>query len=301
MIRSNPFRASVSLLVALAILAGCGGKPADPSPAAPGLIAVVAAENFYGDVARQIGGSRVAVTSILSDPNIDPHEYETSVQNALAVTRAQIVIKNGDGYDAWMDKLLEASPNPQRVVITAGELAIDRLPDNSHYWYSVDNMQTIAKEIAAALGRLDGSGKPEFEANLAKFGQSLADITGKMDAIQASYKGIPVGLTETIFLYQADRMGLQVMTPVAFAKAISEGNDPPAVTVPTMEDQLSQHQIKVLIYNQQTVSPVTANLQEEAKKLNIPIVGVTETMPSGKTYQQWMLGQLDALQTALGG
>ncbi len=289
------------LFLTAALLASCSGKPADPSPAAPGLIAVVASENFYGDVARQIGGSRVAVTSILSDPNIDPHEYETNVQNALAVTRAQIVIKNGDGYDAWMDKLLEASPNPERVVISAGDLAVDRLPDNPHYWYGVDNMQVIAKEIAAALGRLDGSGKAEFEANLAKFNQSLATISEKMDAIQAGYKGTPVGLTETIFLYQANRMGLQVMTPTAFAKAISEGNDPPADTVLTMEDQLSQHQIQVLIYNQQTVSPVTANLREEAKKLNIPIVGVTETMPADKTYQQWILGQLDALQTALGG
>ena len=289
------------LLGAFALLAGCGGKPADPSPAAAGKIAVVAAENFYGDVARQVGGNRVSVTSILSDPNIDPHEYETSVQNALAVTRAQIVIQNGDGYDAWMDKLIEASPNPQRVVITAGDLAVDKLPDNPHYWYSMDNIQAVAKEIAAALGRLDGGGKADFEANLAKFDQSLAAITEKMDGIRSSYQGAPIGLTETIFLYQANRMGLKVMTPTAFAKAVSEGNDPPADTVLTLEDQLAQRQIKMLIYNQQTVSPLTANLKEEAGKMNIPVVGVTETMPSDKTYQQWMLSQLDALQTALGG
>jgi zinc/manganese transport system substrate-binding protein len=289
------------LLGALTLLAGCVGKPTDPSPAASGQIAVVAAENFYGDIARQVGGSRVSVTSILSDPNIDPHEYETSVQNALTVTRAQIVIKNGDGYDTWMDKLLEASPNPERVVITAGDLAIEKLPDNPHYWYSVDNMQAVAKGIAAVLNKLDGSGKADFDANLAKFDQSLAAITEKMDSIRSSYNGKPIGLTETIFLYQANRMGLQVMTPAAFAKAVSEGNDPPADTVLTMEDQLAQRQFKTLIYNQQTVSPITANLKKEAGKMNIPVVGVTETMPSDMTYQQWMLSQLDALQTALGG
>jgi zinc/manganese transport system substrate-binding protein len=301
MTRSISFGKSVLLLGALVLLAGCGGKPANPSPASPGQIAVVAAENFYGDIARQIGGNRVSVTSILSDPNIDPHEYETSVQNALAVTRAQIVIKNGDGYDSWMDKLIEASPIPERVVITAGEFAVDKLPDNPHYWYSIDNMQAVAKEIAAALGRLDGSGKTEFEANLAKFDGSLTAITEKMDGMRSSNKGVPIGLTETIFLYQANRMGLQVMTPAAFAKAVSEGNDPPADTVLTMENQLAQRQIKTLIYNQQTVSPLTANLKEEAGKMNIPVVGVTETMPSDKTYQQWMLSQLDALQIALGG
>jgi len=265
------------------------------------VISVVAAENFYGDIAKQLGGSHVLVTSILSDPNIDPHEYESSVQNALAVTHAQLVIQNGDGYDTWMDKLLAASPNPQRTVLVATAIVSNKLPDNPHYWYGLDNIQSMAKAITDALVRLDGADKAGFEANLATFLQSLAPIQQKMDRIKAKYTGTPVGLTETIFLYQSTPMGLQVLTPFDFEKAIAEGNDPPADTVVTANDQLTNHKIKLLIYNEQTVTPITTNLQNMARQLNVPIVPVTETMPVGKTYQQWMLDQLNSLLQALGG
>jgi zinc/manganese transport system substrate-binding protein len=223
------------------------------------------------------------------------------VQNALAVTRAQIVIQNGAGYDAWMDKLLSASPNPQRVVLVADALAVHKLPDNPHYWYGVDNIRAIARGITAAYIQLDGADKAIFDANLAAFEGSLAPIQQKMDDIKAKYNGTPVALTETIFRYQAEPMGLQVLTPFAFEIAIAEGNDPPADTVVKVNDLLASRAVKVLIYNAQTVTPVTTNLRAEAKQAGIPIVPVTETMPEGKTYQQWMLDQLDALQQALGG
>ena len=264
-------------------------------------ISVVAAENFYGDVAQQLGGKHVSVTSILSDPNIDPHEYESNVQNAVAVTKAQLVLENGDGYDSWMDKLLSASPNAERVVLTAADIVRHKLPDNEHYWYSPDNMQDVAQAITDSLKKLDPADQADFDANLATFKQSLDTIRQSIKAIGAKYGGAPVALTETIFLYQTELIGLQMMTPFEFQKAVAEGNDPPADTVAIFNNQLSQHQVKVLIYNVQTVTPVTTNLQNEAKQLNIPIVPVSETMPSGKTYQQWMLDQLTNLQKALGG
>jgi zinc/manganese transport system substrate-binding protein len=279
-----------------------GGAPsASQSPTNSGTISVVAAENFYGDIVKQLGGSHVAVTSILSDPNIDPHEYESNVQNALAVTQARLVIENGDGYDAWMDKLLAASPNPERTVLVCADLIHNKLPDNEHYWYGIDNIQAIASAITAALVKLDSADQASFEANLATFQQSLTSIQQKMTSIQTKYNGIPVALTETIFLYQANPMGLKVMTPIDFEKAVAEGNDPPADTVVTANDQITRREVKVLIYNEQTATPITINLQNEARKANIPIVPVTETMPSGTTYQQWMLDQLNALQQALGG
>lgn len=292
------------LLIAMAymLIACASGAPSTgTSPSVPGTISVVAAENFYGDIVKQLGGSNVSVTSILSDPNFDPHTYETSVKNALAVTKAQLVIENGGGYDTWMDKLLAASPNPDRIVLVAASIADNPLPDNPHYWYGIDNIQTIAKAITAALVKLDSADKTEFEANQAAFQQSLVSIQQVMDAIKTKYGGTPVGLTETIFRYQTDRMGLQVLTPIAFEKAIAEGNDPPADSVVTTTDQLTRHEIKVLIHNEQTITPITTNLQNEAKKMNIPVVPVTETMPIGKTYQQWMLDQLNVLQQALGG
>lgn len=290
------------VLMGFTLTACTGGAPAEtPAPDSPGVISVVAAENFYGNIVEQLGGSHVSVTSILTNANIDPHTYESSVQNALAVTKAQLVIENGDGYDTWMDKLLAASPNPNRAVLVAANIVKDKLPNNPHFWYGIDNIQTIAQAITAELITLDGADKAGFEANLAVFIQSLTPIQQKMDSIKAKYAGTPIGLTETIFLYQSEPMGLNVLTPFAFEKAIAEGNDPPADAVVTTNDQLSKHEIKVLIYNAQTITPITTNLQNEAQKLNIPIVPVTETMPAGKTYQQWMLDQLDALQQALGG
>ncbi|MDR3560534.1 MAG: zinc ABC transporter substrate-binding protein [Negativicutes bacterium] len=289
------------LPILLIFLAACGSAPAAAPQASSGKVLVVAAENFYGNIAQQLGGTHVSVISILSDPNIDPHEYETNVQNGVAVSQAQLVIENGGGYDTWMDKLLSASPNPQRIVLVAADIADHKLPENPHVWYGIDNIQTIARAISAALEKSDPADRAAFQQNLNNFLASLAPIQQKLSDLKARYNGTPVGLTETIFLYQANPIGLKVLTPFDFEKAIAEGNDPPADTVLTTNNQISQHQIKVLIYNVQTVTPVTTNLQNEAKQANIPIVPVSETMPPTKTYQQWMLDQLNALQTALGG
>lgn len=263
-------------------------------------ILAVAAENFYGNLVQQLGGEHVSVTSILSDPNIDPHEYESNVQNGIAVSKAQLVIQNGDDYDTWMDKLLSASPNPRRVVLVGANIADHKLPDNPHVWYGLDNIQTIAGEITKSLVKIDPTDRQAFEDNLSRFQQSLVPIQQKMADLKAKYAGTPVGLTETIYLYQTTAIGLNVVTPFEFEKAIAEGNDPPADTVVTANDQINKHEIKVLIYNIQTVTPLTTNLLNEAKSENIPVVAVSETMPAGKTYQQWMLDQLNALEQALG-
>ncbi len=176
-----------------------------------------------------------------------------------------------------------------------------RLPDNPHVWYSIDNIQAISGAVTAALETIDPSGKPDFEAALSKFQNSLVPIRQKLTELKGKYAGTPVGLTETIFLYQSEPIGLNVLTPFEFEKAIAEGNDPPAEAVVTADDQISRHAIKVLIYNVQTVTPLTTHLQDEAKVNHIPIVPVSETMPPGKTYQSWMLDQLNTLEQALGG
>ena len=303
-----PFPILSSVLILISYLLGaCSASAAGPQPAqsvSPALsptIAVVAAENFYGDIVRQLGAGRVTVVSILSDPNVDPHEYESSVQNAVAVTRAQLVVENGSGYDAWMDKLLSASPNAQRIVLVAADIADHKLSDNPHFWYSLDNIQTIAQSMTTALEKLDGSHSIDYQAALARFRSSLAPIQQKIIDLKSKYAGTPVGLTETIFLYQTGPIGLSVLTPFEFQKAVAEGNDPPANAVLVANDQITSHAIKVLIYNVQTVTPLTSNLQEQARQHNIPIVPVSETMPAGKTYQSWMQDQLIELEKALGG
>ncbi|HZO70701.1 MAG TPA: zinc ABC transporter substrate-binding protein [Ktedonobacteraceae bacterium] len=306
MVMVKKIRLSFCVLASMSLffLGGCGAIATDSTSGIPGATAmlnVVAAENFYGDIVKQLGGNHVNVASILSDPNIDPHEYEASAQNAIAIQKADLVIENGLGYDAWMDKLLSASPNTHRNVLTAGNVADHKLPDNPHVWYGFDNILTIAQSITGELKRLDSTDATVFDRNFAAFQQSVKPLQQILVDLRARYNGVPVALTETIYLYQTIPIGLKVLTPFAFEKAIAEGNDPPADTVIAANDQISQKQVKVLIYNQQTVSPITTNLQNAAKKLHIPIVPVTETMPLGKTYQSWMKEQLTALQQALSG
>ena len=288
-------------IIGLFLLSACGASATGSgSTSSSAVINVVAAENFYGDIVKQLGGSHVSVKSILSDPNVDPHEYESNVQTGIAVSKAQFVIENSGGYDGWMDKLLSASPNSNRVVLKGFDIAQVKLPDNEHVWYSIVNVQTIAQAITAALKKLDAADAATFDSNLQTFKQSLVPVQHKIDEIKAKYAGTPVGLTETIYLYQAGPLGLNVLTPFAFQKAMAEGNDPPADSVVTAENQISKHQIKVLIYNEQTVTPSTTKLENDARAQHIPIVPVTETMPPGKTYQTWMLGQLKTLEQDLG-
>lgn len=286
-------------IVLTTVLGACGtsagGATINPSAA----VSIVTAENFYGDIARQVGGSHVTVTSFLNDPNVDPHQFESSVQNAIMVSNASIVIENGAGYDAWMDKLLAASPNSKRIVLVGANIAGTRLPDNPHIWYDVHNMIMVAQAVDASLKKVDAPHAASYDQNLQTFISSATQIIQKMDEIKGKFAGTPVGLTEDIYLYQALPLGLNVLTPIAFQKAIAEGNDPPANTVVTANNQITQRLIKVLIYNEQTVTPITTNLQNAARQQHIPVVGVTETMPTGKTYQRWMFDQLAALEQAL--
>ena len=291
----NGFRAVAILVLALSAVA------AALDAQSPRVVNVVAAENFYGDIARQIGGDRVAVRSIMSDPNIDPHEYESSVDDAKALARADLVIENGGGYDDWMDKLLSASPRASRVVLVGFDIAPNKLPDNEHVWYSPDNAEAMAHAIARALAVALPKDAALFAKNENTFVGTLGQIKGKIAQISARWSGTPVGLTETIFLYQTGPLGLKVLTPFEFQKAIAEGNDPPADAVVEADNQIKQKKIRILIYNEQTASAITTKAQDDAKSAHIPVVGVTETMPTGETYQSWMLRQLDEVRMALGG
>lgn len=288
-----------ALLCLLCLLSACGSTTSASNTDTK--VRVVAAENFYGNIASQLGGKLVSVTSILSDPNVDPHEYQSNVRTGLLVSQANLIIENGAGYDDWMDKILSAAPASGRLLLKGYEVAPTRLPENEHVWYSFTDVAAIAQAITADLKKLDPADAATFDRNLQTFKQSLQPLQQKISAIKAKYQGTPVGLTETIYLYQTQQENLNVLTPFAFEKAIAEGNDPAANTVITMTDQITNQQIKVLIYNRQTVTPITTNLVNLAQAKHIPLVPVTETMPPDKTYQTWMMDQLTLLQTALGG
>ena len=299
MIFERPLRRPFAALAFAAVLAGLAAAALSAQPVTT--VKIVAAENFYGDIARQIGGDRVDVTSILSDPAVDPHEYEASMDDARALAGADIVIVNGGGYDSWIDSLLSASPRAGRRLIRGVDYAPDRLPDNPHIWYGVDNVGTLADAVAQGLSRLMPQEAATFSRNDQEFHHSLVAIKTRFYQIAARWAGAPIGLTENIFLYQTRPLELRVLTPAAYQKAIAEGNDPPAHAVVEAETQITEKKIRALIVNAQTVSAVAARAVQEAQAAHIPTVQITETMPAGETYQTWMLKQLDAVAAALGG
>ncbi len=260
---------------------------------------MVAAENVYGDIVGQIAGDHVSITNILSDPNVDPHEYETNARDAAAVANARLVIQNGLGYDTFIDRLIAASPNPARKLIVVANLTGHKKGDNPHLWYEPATIPKVAQAVVEFLVQIDPGSAASYRDWYRVFQVSLRPLTQKIATLKAQYAGAPVAVTEPVFNYMAQAIDLNVLTPMAFQKAIEEGEDPPASAVAQMEDQLRKHQVKVLLYNTQTVSPITTRMQQLARQVGIPVVGVSETEPLGKSYQRWMLGQLEELDGAL--
>ncbi|MDN7589473.1 metal ABC transporter solute-binding protein, Zn/Mn family [Burkholderia seminalis] len=271
---------------------------AAPAFAQAAPVNVVAAENFYGDVATQIGGSRVAVTSILSNPDQDPHLFEASPKTARALQHAQVVIYNGADYDPWMGKLLGASKQAKRATIVVADLVGKKAGDNPHLWYDPATMPAAARAIAAELGRADPAHKAEYDANLQKFVASLKPVDDKVAALRAKYKGVPVTATEPVFGYMSDAIGLD-MRNQRFQLATMNDTEASAQDVAAFENDLRKKQVRALIYNSQAEEPMTRRMLKIARDGGVPTVSVTETQPAGKTFQQWMAGQLDALGAAL--
>ncbi|NBI45736.1 MULTISPECIES: metal ABC transporter solute-binding protein [Burkholderia] len=281
--------------LSVAGLAGFAG----PAAAQTAKLQVVAAENFYGDVIKQIGGANVSVTSILSNPDQDPHLFEASPKTARALQHANLVVYNGADYDPWMGKLLAASKNATRKTIVVADLVGKKPGDNPHLWYDPATMPAAALAISAALGAADPSHKADYDANLAGFLASLKPIDAKVAALRAQYKGVPVTATEPVFGYMSDAIGLE-MRNLRFQLATMNDTEASATDIAAFENDLRKRQVKVLIYNSQAEEPMTKRMLKIAKDASVPTVSVTETQPAGKTFQQWMLAQLDALGAALG-
>lgn len=276
-----------------------GARWAARAAAAPAKIPVVAAENFYGDVVGQIAGDHVLLTSIISDPNADPHEYASSTRAMAAIGRARLVIINGLGYDGFMPKLIKAAPNPQREVMDVARLVGKKEGDNWHIWYDPTVVLKFARAVTDFFVRVDGADTKSYRDRLLLFEASYKPFTEKVASLRARFPGAAVGATEPIFGNMADALGWKVITPVEFQKAVEEGEDPPARAIAAMQDQIHRHAIKVLIYNVQTVSPVTERIRKDAGRLGVPVVGVSETLPPALSYQRWMLKQLDEIEQAV--
>ncbi len=263
-------------------------------------IQVVAAENFWGSIASQIGGAHVHVVSIITNPNTDPHDYEPSSNDAKLIAGAKMVIENGIGYDPWVPRLLGADQsNP--TVLNVGTVVGVANGGNPHRWYNPQNVQQVERQIVADYQALDPADANYFSTAASHFNKvSLKPYHEAMTAIRAKYSGTAVGASESIFAMLAPALGLNLITPPTFLRAISEGTDVTAADKETIDSQIKDHQIKIYVYNSQNVTPDVQAQLAEVKAEHIPFATITETLaPSGATYQAWQTRQLDGIEAAL--
>lgn len=296
--RTLPALTLLAFLIAL-LVSACGGASA-ASGGSSG-IQVVAAENFWGSIASQLAGSKASVQSIITNPAQDPHSYEPTSSDARTLAGAQLAIVNGVGYDPWAPKLLSANPAPGRIVLTVGNLFGLKEGDNPHRWYSPADIDAVARAISADLTRLDRADGSYFSQRLAQFqGGDLAEYHQLLAAIKTRYAGVPVGASESIFALQAPALGLDLITPYSFMKAISEGAEVTAQDTVTAEKQITDHRVKVWIYNSQNATPEVQRLNGLARAAHIPIATITETLsPASASFEQWQVAQLERIEQAL--
>lgn len=261
-------------------------------------IPVVAAENFYGEVAAAIGGDRVSVESVVVSAEADPHDFEPPASVARAVADARIVIMNGAEYDHWMERLVDASDTADRVVIDVAGLVGAVEGDNPHLWYDPRAMPAFAAALAGELTSLDPEGAAEYKSRSNAFVASLQELNQKIETIRDRHAGVPVTATEPVFGLMAEALGLD-MRNEDFQRAIQNESEPSARQIAGLEADIRDGEVKVLFYNSQVVDPLTERLLAAAQESGVPVVGITETMPEGGSYVGWMLDQLDATEKAL--
>jgi zinc/manganese transport system substrate-binding protein len=294
---------SVALLAVglTVLLSGCGGAAEGGASSATGKLQVVAAENFWGSVAAQLGGTKVQVRSIITNPNTDPHSYDPTARDARTMAGAGLAIVNGVGYDEWASKLLAASPAEGRVLLDVGGLLGLKDGDNPHRWYYPADVLAVVRRIVADYDSLRPSEKPYFAQRQQAFETvSLARYDELRREIRARYAGVPVGYSESIFEGLGEDVGLKLLTPYSFVKAIAEGTEVTARDKRTVDRQAEAREIEVWVFNSQNVTPDVQRVNELARAAHIPIATVTETLaPASDSFQQWQVAQLEGLARAL--
>jgi zinc/manganese transport system substrate-binding protein len=284
--------------VLLLLLAVAASGPQQARANAP--LAVVAAENVWGSIAQQIGGDRVVVSSVLTDPNADPHEYESNVSTAKQFATARYVVLNGAGYDAWARRLVDAEPDPSRRVLDVATMLGKRSGDNPHFWYNPAFIDRVADRMRDDLSAIDPGDAAYFAQRRRTFEAALRPYHAEVEAIRHNFRGQPVGATENIVVYLADALGLQLISPPAYMQAVSNGTEPPVASVAVFERQIETRHIRVLLYNAQTVGAVTTNARHQAEAAHIPVVTVTETVvPPNARFEDWQTDQLRRIRAAL--
>ena len=319
--------AGAALAASALLLAGCAGPAPSPSED-DATLSIVASTNVYGDIAATIGGDAVTVTSIIDSAAADPHSYEASARDQLAISEADLIIVNGGGYDPFMETLIDAS-GTTAIVITAVEVAglvegddhdhsegdepadddhaegddhagHDHLEGvNEHVWYDPHTIGELAHELAHELAELAPDSAADFEANAEEFESGIAGLEATADELRAAHEGDGIAMTEPVPAYLLEAAGFVNLTPEAFTEAIEEGADVPPVALQQTLELIDSGQVVLLAYNSQTASPETERVREAAEAAGIPVVDFTETLPEGQTYLSWMTANLDAIAAAV--
>jgi zinc/manganese transport system substrate-binding protein len=290
--------AFVLLVAAVVALAGCGGGGAG---AAGGKLNVVAAEDFWGSIAEGVGGDRVAVTDIITNPAADPHDYEATGNDARAMAGAQVSIVNGIGYDEWASKLLDASPDDSRVEVEVGDVLGLEAGDNPHQWYSPESVHEVIEALVEAFEEADPGNDSYYEERAAEFEKKgLGRYNALIARIKEEFGGTKVGASESIFEPLAPALGLDLVTPDGFMDGIAEGTEPSPSDKTTADHQIEDGEIDLWVYNSQNATPDVKRLNEAAEAAGVPIATVTETLtPEGASFQAWMTRELEGIRKAL--
>ena len=292
--------AAGGVLATIVVLSACGSSSTSAAGSG-GRVEVVTAESFWGSIATQVGGDHAHVTSVISNPDTDPHSYEPTPQDGRALAQAQYVVVDGAGYDPWAPKLVDADPSSSRRVLTIADLAGRKEGDNPHMWYSPSIVTRVVDRIAADLSAADPADAAYFSQQATNFKTvKLLQYNRLRAAIVRQYAGVMVGATESIFEDLAADLKLDLVTPPGYMRAISEGTDPTADDKATFDRQVGDHTIQVLVFNRQNSTPDIQALVDKATSRGIPVVPITETLdPATASFQDWQAAQLAALQAAL--
>ena len=302
--RRSSFNILVSTLLAATVLAGCAMSPPSggqgSAPYAPRVVRVVAGENVWGSIAAQIGGAHAAVTSIIASPQTDPHAYEPTAADARRLADAQVAVMNGVGYDPWMNRLLAAAGG-SRTVLDVGELVGVAPGGNPHLWYSPGYVAQFTRAIANAMARVDPADRAYFLRRQAHFDNvALASYHEVIARIRARYAGRPVGGSESVVVYLCGALGLHLVTPPTFLRAVTQGTDVSAADKVTIDAQIRNRAIDVYLENVQNSTPDVQAQVAAARAAHISVVAMSETLrPAGATFQAWQTAQLRALASAL--
>ncbi|WP_371402140.1 zinc ABC transporter substrate-binding protein [Kribbella sp. NBC_00662] len=301
-------RSSIGFLAGVAavtLLAACGSSAADETATSTSRsgVQVVASTNVYGDIVKQIAGDKAEVTSIISDPDQDPHSYEANTQTQLSLSKAKVVIENGGGYDDFMDTMLKSAGNTSAKVLNVVDISGHKAPAggelNEHVWYDFPTVEKLAAQLATTLSEVDSANSSTYAANAAAFTGKVKQLEATEASIKAAHNGAGAAITEPVPVYLLTACGLVNRTPGEFSEAIEEGTDVPAAVLQETLTLFSAKQVKLLAYNEQTSGPETEKVLAAAKANGIAVVPVTETLPDGKDYLGWMTANLDAIRSAL--